>query len=170
VKLAAGQTSTTLATVATTGSASDITTGTLADGRLSSNVPLLNASNVFTNNNYMSHGLAMSGVYGVAPVANELQVDTVTNIILLEAYGQDTSTRSDVQAYGETSNGAAAWEYWNCTHAQGLCAFPQGITLPQTTPGSSSATCTAGQIWADASYIYACTATNTIKRAALSSF
>ena len=39
-----------------------------------------------------------------------------------------------------------------------------------STPGSSSAACVTGQIWSDASYIYVCTATNTIKRAALSSF
>jgi hypothetical protein len=39
-----------------------------------------------------------------------------------------------------------------------------------TTPGSSSATCKAGDIWADASYIYVCTADNTIKRAPLISF
>jgi hypothetical protein len=37
-----------LATVATSGSASDLSTGTLADARLSSNVPLINAGNSFT--------------------------------------------------------------------------------------------------------------------------
>ena len=43
-------------------------------------------------------------------------------------------------------------------------------TLPQTTPASSSAPCTAGSIYADANFIYACTATNTWKRAPLGSF
>jgi hypothetical protein len=38
------------------------------------------------------------------------------------------------------------------------------------TPASSSAPCTAGQIGADAKYIYVCVATNTWKRSALSSF
>ena len=38
------------------------------------------------------------------------------------------------------------------------------------TPASSSAACTAGSIWADASFVYVCTALNTIKRAALTSF
>jgi hypothetical protein len=46
----------------------------------------------------------------------------------------------------------------------------QGLLEPLSTPGSSSSTCTAGQIWADASYVYVCTATNTIERAALSTF
>lgn len=52
----------------------------------------------------------------------------------------------------------------------GLNTFSQAPVAPQTTPASSSATCTAGQLWADANYVYACTATNTIKRAALASF
>lgn len=39
-----------------------------------------------------------------------------------------------------------------------------------STPSSSTATCTAGQITWDASYLYVCTATNTWKRSALSTF
>ena len=46
----------------------------------------------------------------------------------------------------------------------------RGLTLPQTTPARSSAPCTVGAIYADANYIYACTAANTWKRAALSAF
>lgn len=42
------------------------------------------------------------------------------------------------------------------------------ITL--STPSTSSDTCTAGEMWADASYVYVCTAPNTIKRATLSTF
>jgi hypothetical protein len=41
---------------------------------------------------------------------------------------------------------------------------------PLSTPANSSAACTAGQIWADTTYLYACTATNTIKRIPLSTF
>ena len=48
--------------------------------------------------------------------------------------------------------------------------FGGGIEAPLTTPASSSATGTAGQIEWDANYIYVCTATNTWKRAALASF
>ena len=44
------------------------------------------------------------------------------------------------------------------------------LQLTPSTPASSSAACTAGQIATDASYIYACTSTNTWKRAALSAF
>jgi parallel beta-helix repeat protein len=42
------------------------------------------------------------------------------------------------------------------------------VTL--STPTSSSDTCIAGQVWADASYLYVCTATNTIKQVALATF
>jgi hypothetical protein len=49
--------------------------------------------------------------------------------------------------------------------------FPStALQVAPSTPANSSAACTAGQIWVDATYVYVCTATNTIKRAALSSF
>jgi hypothetical protein len=44
------------------------------------------------------------------------------------------------------------------------------VSIPTGTPASSSAACTAGSIQYDASYFYICTATNTWKRVALSSF
>ena len=54
--------------------------------------------------------------------------------------------------------------------------FVSGITRagifqgPIITPASSSATCTTGQFENDASFMYVCTATNTWKRAALTTF
>ena len=45
-----------------------------------------------------------------------------------------------------------------------------GVIAPFSTPSSSSATCTQGQIVNDASFSYVCVAANTWKRAALSSF
>jgi hypothetical protein len=45
-----------------------------------------------------------------------------------------------------------------------------GFHLNPATPSSSSSPCTAGQIGADAKYVYICVATNTWKRSALSSF
>jgi len=44
------------------------------------------------------------------------------------------------------------------------------IAPMQSTPASSTAACVKGQMWTDANYIYVCTATNMIMRAALSSF
>jgi hypothetical protein len=45
-----------------------------------------------------------------------------------------------------------------------------GFHLNLATPSSSSSECTAGQIGADAKYVYVCVAANTWKRSALSSF
>jgi hypothetical protein len=45
-----------------------------------------------------------------------------------------------------------------------------GFHVNLATPASSSAPCTAGQIGADAKYVYVCVATNSWKRSALSSF
>lgn len=45
-----------------------------------------------------------------------------------------------------------------------------GLGIPLTTPASSADTCAAGQIDADTGFIYICTAANTWKRAALSTF
>jgi hypothetical protein len=71
--------------------------------------------------------------------------------------------------------GAAALEYtvsgspvFKVTDAGNATAVSYTETL--TTPSSSSATCTAGQFTDDANYHYVCVATNTWKRAALSSF
>jgi hypothetical protein len=46
----------------------------------------------------------------------------------------------------------------------------QSFHVNLSTPASSSAPCIAGQIGADANYIYICVATNRWKRSALSSF
>ncbi len=43
-----------------------------------------------------------------------------------------------------------------------------GVAL--STPASSTDSCSTGQIWADANFVYVCVAPNTIKRAALSAF
>ena len=42
-------------------------------------------------------------------------------------------------------------------------------TMPST-PASSNASCTTGQMWSDSSYIYVCTAPNVVKRASLVAF
>jgi hypothetical protein len=44
------------------------------------------------------------------------------------------------------------------------------IIIEQSNTPADNATCTAGTIWWDANYIYVCTASGTVKRAALSTF
>ena len=82
-------------------------------------------------------------------------------------------TMTDNDAY-ETLQAMSSYST-SCSPGE-ICGLP-GQTLHEdtfnvtmSTPGSSSATCRAGNIWADASYIYVCTAANTIKRAPLNSF
>lgn len=55
-------------------------------------------------------------------------------------------------------------------HFGGAVKADVGFQETLTTPASSSAECTAGQFTDDANYHYVCTATNTWKRAALSTF
>lgn len=56
----------TLANIAVSGSASDLTSGTLADVRLSSNVPLKNAANTFTAGQIFNLGTKQIKLYGVS--------------------------------------------------------------------------------------------------------
>jgi len=188
VKLAAGQTSTTLATVATTGSASDIGSGTLADGRLSGNVALLNASNTFsgTTNTYNSN-IAISGGNAIT-LGGGVTVLYGDGHIVTTYFGFPgghylTAFQGTTGANMAVCNGSFTSGHLWTTDANQNCA-DSGVTVdgseniatsgriaPQrSTPGSSSAACVAGQMWTDASYIYVCTATNTIERVALSSF
>lgn len=183
VKLATGQTSTTLATVATTGSASDIATGTLADGRLSSNIPLLSAGNNFaygltqTMSNWVARGSSSTDGKGTFnSIAGQQYFDlygattSVMGILHFRLFSSDLSEETDPLLL--QFNGAYFYVPINSggIYDSGNIMTTGRIQPQQSTPGSSSATCTAGQIWTDASYIYVCTATNTIKRAAISSF
>lgn len=52
----------------------------------------------------------------------------------------------------------------------GQLVLTGGWTMTLTTPASSSAACGAGQFAIDANFVYVCAATNTWKRAALSTF
>jgi len=75
----------------------------------------------------------------------------------------------------------ASWQFQTNRNAfasisdTGVARFSGGVVAPtyQTrlaTPASSQQTCAPGQMWADANYVYVCTAPNTIKRAALNTF
>jgi hypothetical protein len=197
VKLAAGQTSTTLAAVATTGSAADLSAGTLADARLSSNVPLLNAaSNTFTGSGGLLAGSynipgGVGGFYGAGGNFQGMQSTIGARLQLISYWGLEL--RGDQQATTATVTGGASdasvtvygmhgdtqdvmdWDNNAGTKLASVDAggdiATSGRIAPQvSTPGSSSVACAVGQMWTDASYIYVCTATNTIKRSTLSSF
>jgi Pectate lyase superfamily protein len=61
-------------------------------------------------------------------------------------------------------------QYFRVVWMAPLSANYLGLSLPNSTPATSSAPCTIGAFMHDANYLYVCTATNTWKRAALSSF
>jgi hypothetical protein len=81
-------------------------------------------------------------------------------------YGNGSATDGYVQAVG-TGTGTLHLGTNGDTVAIGGPGSHVGI--PQAT-WADNQTCTTGQISVDASYIYVCTATNTVKRAALSTF
>lgn len=102
-----------------------------------------------------------------------IQGDSVTNTLNLYRFSDSSPTGF---AWGLYPNSSIVSEDTTCP---GVClawldntggAGFSSLLVTPSTPASSSAACAAGQIWSDASYVYVCTATNTIKRAALSSF
>lgn len=52
----------------------------------------------------------------------------------------------------------------------GTGRFTAGLIMPSNAPSAATDTCTAGMVVFDSSYIYVCTATNTWKRAAISTW
>lgn len=89
----------------------------------------------------------LCGIYDTGPVAwcQSITPGTSVNALALNPQGGQVTIGSGGLAVGGT------------------------IGIPQAT-WTDTQTCTAGQISVDASYIYVCTATNTVKRAALSGF
>ena len=87
------------------------------------------------------------------------------------------SHRSDgVISFASSTNATAAKDVGIGRAAAGVLSVTDGssgfgrIRLIQSTPAASTDACTAGSIWTDASYIYACTASGAIKRATLNVF
>ena len=94
-------------------------------------------------------------------------LQTTENIAGTVDFGFDRKTDSWQFQKSRSPNAAVS--------SGGVATFKGGVVAPTyqttlTTPASSHQNCTAGQMWADADYVYVCTAPNTIKRAALSAF
>jgi hypothetical protein len=87
--------------------------------------------------------------------------------ILLSA---DNSTSSGDGSFQLTTTGPISWSGSNTSMSiAGALSLGSYIQMPQVTPSDTQA-CTAGTLWSDANYLYACTATNTVKRAELTTF
>lgn len=84
--------------------------------------------------------------------------------------GSNTGSNFYLARYSDASSFIA--NVLGINRATGVMAMQSGGAFsigPSTTP-SDTATCTAGTLWFDASFFYVCTASGTVKRAALSSF
>jgi len=125
-----------LATIASTGSASDITTGTLADARLSTNIPLLNASS--------QNFTGLMG-FGVTPTAGDglLQLSSGTTkangikfgdskIYRYQAYGLAIDTNSagghQIRIYDDAAGPTLAIRAADNVYAQLLFRTYNGVT------------------------------------------
>lgn len=86
-----------------TRSATDLSTGTLADARLSANVPLLNAANIFTNTSGNTFGA--SGVSIPASVVRDVNAGDSTNTVSMSLGNSGASQGSVLVQY---TNAAAA--------------------------------------------------------------
>lgn len=113
--------------------------------------------------------------YGVSGKVGNLNTGgTITNGYAVEAQSPDNASGAirgtitkPVGFHADSQFGG--YDYY-AEGATDKMYHPGPIISTLTTPTSSSAACTAGQIAWDAGYVYVCTATNTWKRAALTTF
>jgi hypothetical protein len=125
------------------------------------------ASHLVINTTITVNGVScvLGSTCTVTAVANSLAVGTpltggTSGHILYDNAG----------AVGELNKtGAGAVVLANGPTLGGLVTLTGNLTGPLTT-WTDTQTCSAGEITWDASYLYVCTATNTVKRAALSTF
>ena len=125
---------------------------TLADVAGAGTLAAQNADNVNIG------ALSLYGQLSTTGVVASTNVIQTTSQFVLSGGNQAVTIGSN--GYGVAIQGAS----------QAAPLTVQGLISPLTTPASSSSACTTGQQEADASYVYVCVATNTWKRAALSSF
>jgi hypothetical protein len=124
-----------------------------------------------------SHVSALWGFYADPPsISDTALVDLYTGFQVhapLNTSSHPIGTFKGIQLDVSTTAGTVTKAIDSTGNAPSFFAGSLQATLFQetlTTPASSSAACTAGQFTDDASFHYVCTATNTWKRAALSTF
>ncbi|AFL86482.1 hypothetical protein Terro_0131 [Terriglobus roseus DSM 18391] len=120
-------------------------------------------------------GRTISVANGTASAgANTASVDFSSGA-RLRGGGATSTTYGSSMLLSETSTGVAGASF-ACSGSSGTgttagsCTSSVNLVQPLYTPASSTESCTAGKSWDDANFHYVCTATNTIKRAALAAF
>ncbi len=142
--------------------ASSLSSGTVADGRLSANVALLNAGNIFSNGNTFSAGITTNTIdtgtgltVGNTARSLTLQGNATTNITATTGLNATTVGFSGIPTGSVTYNfdrSAAPGTYTICTTAGGACGGGGGGTV--SSPGGTAnklAKFTAAQTIADSS-------------------
>jgi hypothetical protein len=124
------------------------------------------------------HGSAtFRGITGLGSTGLNIERDGVIGNQQISINGFTNSNKQLLIGFDTTQNLGFIQAVFQGTAFEPLLLNPQGgavtaggtLGVPQAT-WADNQTCTAGQISVDASFIYVCTATNTVKRAALSSF
>ena len=132
----------------------------------SGNQALLAVNGVATNRSFApTSGSANLNWFQVTPVINQTGTSSGNSTGIFE-----NATLTAVKGVFNLMDLQVASSSLFKVDSSGDLAMAGVVTAPLTTPASSSATCTAGTIVWDASYVYVCTATNTWKRSALSTF
>lgn len=118
------------------------------------------------NNNATSGGHAILDLYAAASGGSTFVTNSVAGVPIW-ANGTDTADSNKFK----WGNGATPATNTRMTlDTSGNLTITGKHGSPLSTPSASTDACTAGQMWADTGFVYVCTATNTIKRAALSTF
>lgn len=138
----------------------------------------LNIDNEYTGALVMFHGVNKGNTYYLEFSNGTSDVDLITNTGALNATAGSVSAPTFADIGGTTTgiyfptstsisldvNGA---DTFVCNTV--LCNSKVTLQIPTAT-WADNQTCTAGQISVDANFFYVCTASNTVKRAALSAF
>lgn len=128
----------------------------------------------FTFSGTVNHN--KGGTFGSGGFSGTINSDYSVFIELPATGATFTNPHEGLHIEDQTAGGLLANAYGVHILGSALNDLGTGVTkvgllqAPLSTPASSSATCAAGQMWADTGFVYVCTATNTIKRATLSSF
>jgi hypothetical protein len=128
---------------------------------IAANVPNQNFTVTVSNGIQTSKGLFVNATTQTVGIYNSNPLST------LDVYG--TFNSSGAATFGSTIIATGAISGTSITASSGLIGASLRVTS-SSTPSASNSTGTLGQISWDTSYIYVCTATNTWKRAALSTW
>jgi hypothetical protein len=130
-------------------------------------------NNVYINQNgYLGVVGANTTSRGVVQVGNNISVSNTSTISIAEA----NNTHFGVVQVGtnlNVANGIVSLANTigsDITFANGVVRMTSNVVVTSTAPANSTANGTAGQVAFDSNYVYYCVATNTWKRAALSTW